>query len=340
MATDILNVNGKIMNGTNPLPCQSVVGLNAQALKLFLQKCLSDNFFDNISKGFTQPLDYVNYVRVYPYNVVDTLSSNMTIKVGNLSFVWDGTSGDKFGLCKNKIHVTKYFQNIFGSTTRFNQVYPYVQVDCYLPYVGFVQLDINEMRDSGDNVKVDLVIDVMSGYGIYSISRYNTETGGWFVFYTTQTNFGTEIALGGTNTASQAQKIFNNLTQATIGIGTTVIGAMTGNAFAVAGGVTTTANSVIGSVNNANETAIIRGSNGNYPTSFNNPHAIYFIVRKKKVSDYDSFKSYYGKPLNQKKTLSTLKGITFIPNPKLEIDNITKEEFELLNQKLVEGIIL
>ena len=336
--TNILTVNDNSINGMAPVATHSYVGLSSDGIKTFVQQCLSDNFWDNVSKGFTQPLDFVNYIRVFPYNVVDTLSTtSMDIKVGNLTYRID--SG-KYGPCKSKIHITKHFQNIFGSTTRFNQAYPYVQVDCYLPYVGFINLDINELRDSGDYIKVDLVIDVLSGYGIYSISRFNKDINEWFVFYTTQTNFGTEIPVGGTNTATQAQKIFNNITQSLIGMGTTAIGAATGNAFAISGGIATTAGGLVDSVNNANETVISRGTNGNYPTSFNNPHAIYFIVRKKKVNDYDSFKSFYGKPLNQKKALSELNGITFIPNPKITIDNITKEEVDLLNARMKDGIIL
>ena len=342
--SDKLYVNDNQLNGYLPYS-QNCYAMTNWALYQFLSKCTDSDTFTNMGTGFTQPLDFVNFIRVYPYNIIDytyTLST-VTLFIGNTGIGID-TSTAKYpttiGTCKRKIHITKDFVDLFGSMTRFNQAYPYVQVDCYLPYVGFITLDINELRASGNYVKVDLVIDALSGNGIYSFSRYDSEQNGWYVFYTTQTNFATDIAIGGTNGALQAQKIYNNTMQTSIGVATTLTSGAFGSRYGMSRGLSSVVEGVVNSVTNNQENVISRGSNGSFPTSFNNPHSIYFIVRTKKVSDYDSFKSYYGKPLNKKKALSELKGITYIPNPKIEIANITKEEFELLNQNMLDGIIL
>ncbi len=339
-----LYINDNQLNGFLPYS-QNCYAMTNWALYLFLSQCTSSDIFKNIGNGFTQPLEYINFIRVFPYNVIDytyTLST-ISLFVGNTAVNIDRTTATHptiIGTCKRKIHITKEFTDLFGSATRFNQCYPYVQVDCYLPYVGFVSLDINELRQGGNYIKVDLVIDVLTGSGVYSISRYDMTNKSWCVFYTTQTNFGTDISIGGTNSALQSQKIFNNHMQTAIGLTSTMVSGMTGSAYGMARGISQTIDSIVSSVYNNQQTVISRGTNGSFPTSFNNPHAIYFIVKTKKVNDYDSFKPYYGKPLNKKKTLSTLKGITFIPNPKIEIDNITKEEFDLLNQNMIDGVIL
>ena len=342
--SDKLYINDNQLNGYLPYS-QNCYAMTNWALYQFLSKCTDSDTFTNMGKGFTQPLDFVNFIRVYPYNIIDytyTLST-VYLFIGNTGIGID-TSTAKYptiiGTCKRKIHITKTFTNVFGSTSKFNQVYPYVQVDCYLPYVGFVTLDINELRTSNNTLKVDLVIDALSGYGVYSISKYDTTTQSWYVFYTTQTNFATDIAIGGTNGALQAQKIYNNTMQTTIGVATTLTSGAFGSRYGMSRGLSSVVEGIVGSVTNNQENVISRGSNGNFPTSFNNPHSIYFIVKTKKVSDYDSFKSVYGKPLNKSINLSTLEGMTFVPNPKLEIPNITSNEYEELISLMQNGIIL
>ncbi len=348
-STDVLNTNDYALNGYLP-PSQYTMAMTSSSLGYFLGQCTSQDFFKNLGNGFTQGLNFVNFVRVYPYNVMaDEYTSSVAIPIGNTSvtITLDRALKRRVGTTKNKIHIVKYFTNYYGSVTRFNQCSPYVSVDCYLPFVGFVTLDMRELRESGNMIKVDLVIDVVSGNGVYSICRYDMNVKGWVVFYTTQTNFATNVAIGGTNATEQDKALFNTITQLGITAGTTALTGMAlssglsmlGTGMAISG--IQTGVSTLTSIPNAMEERVItRGTNGNFPSSINNPHAIYFIIKTKKVSDYDSFKPYYGKPLNQKKTLSSLKGITFIPNPKLEINNITKEEFDLLNQKLVDGVIL
>ena len=342
--SDKLYINDNQLNGYLPYS-QNCYAMTNWALYQFLSKCTDSDTFTNMGKGFTQPLDFVNFIRVYPYNIIDytyTLST-VYLFIGNTGIGID-TSTAKYptiiGTCKRKIHITKTFTNVFGSTSKFNQVYPYVQVDCYLPYVGFVKLDINELRTSNNTIKVDLVIDALSGYGVYSISKYDITTQSWYVFYTTQTNFATDIAIGGTNGALQAQKVYNNTMQTTIGIATALTGGAFGSRYGMTRGLASTVEGIVGSVTNNQENVISRGSNGNFPTSFNNPHAIYFIVKTKKVSDYDSFKSVYGKPLNESVALNNLKGMTYIPNPKIEIPNITSNEYEELVTLMQNGIIL
>ncbi len=306
----------------------------------FLHNLMSSTTMEALGNGFTNKLDFIRFIRVYPFNVMNTAytGDTITIYVGNTS-VTIPTYQNTGGTPKDIIHITKEFN--FGYTmTRFTQCEPYESVQMYLPYVGYVDLDMEEIRASNGVLKVDLVIDIISGNGTYSLSRYNNDTKSYYNFYTTQTNFGLDLPIGATDTSRQAQATFNASINGLMGIGKTIVGGLTGNPFLTAGGVNNLFSSVTESVNARQQNLIKRGTLGQYPTSFNNPHAIYFIVKKRKVNDYDSFKSYYGKPLNQKKQLSTLKGITFIPNPKFEIDNITKEEFELLNQNMLDGIIL
>ena len=342
MANDTLVNNEYKLNGYN----ENSVSIYYSAMSYaflagnFLNNLMSSTTMKALGEGFTNKLDFVRFIRVYPFNVMGKAYSGSTITcyIGNTTVeipTYANTGGDP----KDIIHITKYFE--LGHTMiRFTQSEPYENIQVYLPYVGYIDLDTDEVRASKGSLKVDLVVDVRSGNGTYSLSRFDEINKLYYNFYTTQTNFGLDLPIGAADTSRQAQSMFNASLNGLAGIGKIAIGATSGNPFLLSGGVGNLISSVTQSVNARQQTLIQRGTLGQYPTTFNNPHAIYFIVKTRKINDYDSFKSYYGKPLNQTKSLSSLKGMTFIPNPKLEINNITKEEFDLLNEKLVDGIIL
>lgn len=316
------------------------LGLSIGAVNNVLTSIMSKDIMANLGDGFTNKAEFICSLKCFPYCVTDKVqgaTESLSINIGNTSTTL--SLYRSWGYVRAKIVVSKEF-NFGYSISRFTQNEPYESVQVFLPYVGYVDLDMNEIRASKGILKVTLVIDSRSGNGTYAISRFDNEGKKFYNFYTTQTNFGFDIPIGANNTARQDQAMFNASLQGIVGIGKTIVGAVGGNPFMTSTGVGSIVSSAIGMSNAQQQQLIQRGSLGQYPSTFNNPHAIYFIVKKRKINDYDSFKSYYGKPLNQKKTLSTLKGITFIPNPKLEIDNITKEEFDLLNAKLVDGIIL
>ena len=344
-----LYVNDYNINGYLP-PSQYPIAMSSSSLGYFLGKCTKSDFFKDIGNGFTQGLNFVNFIRVYPYNVMDTqyTETDVPIPIGNTSVTisQDTTLKRIVGTTKSKLHITKEF-TIIKDITKFYESYPYTQVDCYLPYVGFTSLDINELKASNGKIKVDLVIDIVSGSGIYSISRYDTSLNGYYVFYTCTTNFATDVSIGGANSTEINKKLFNSTAQLGIMIGTTALSfasfsaGMTGVGMYSAFKGLQQGGNLLGTLpETMQQTLISRGQNGNFPSSINNPHAIYFIIKTRKINDYDSFKSVYGKPLNQSVNLSTLEGITFIPNPKLEIPNITSNEYEELISLMQNGIIL
>ena len=344
-----LYVNDYNINGYLP-PSQYPIAMSSSSLGYFLGKCTKSDFFKDIGNGFTQGLNFVNFIRIYPYNVMDTqyTETDVPIPIGNTSVTisQDTTLKRIVGTTKSKLHITKEF-TIIKDITKFYESYPYTQVDCYLPYVGFTSLDINELKASNGKIKVDLVIDIVSGSGVYSISRYDTSLNGYYVFYTCTTNFATDVSIGGANSTEINKKLFNSTAQLGIMIGTTALSVasfsagMTGvGMFSAFNGLQQGGNLLGNLPETMQQTLISRGQNGNFPSSINNPHAIYFIIKTRKINDYDSFKSVYGKPLNKSVNLSTLEGITFIPNPKLEIPNITNEEYNTLSSLMQNGIIL
>ena len=339
---DILINNEYKLNGYNE-NSTSIFYLATSCLFLsydFLHNLMNQTTMSALGDGFTDKLQFIRFIRVYPFNVLEkSLTDAYTCYIGNTTVTLPFYGTNSAGTPKDIIHITKYF-DLGHTMTRFTQSEPYQNIQVFLPFIGYIDLDTEEIRASEGNLKVDLVIDVVSGNGTYSLSRYDNARNIFYNFYTTQTNFGIDVPIGATDTARQAQSAFNASLNGVAGVGKVIIGATAHNPFMISSGASDLISSVTQSVNAQQQNLIQRGTLGQYPTSFNNPHAIYFIVKTKKVNDYDSFKSYYGKPLNKKKALSELKGITFIPNPKIEIANITKEEFELLNQNMLDGIIL
>ncbi len=331
------NINDKLLSGYVYTPSQNYIAMSLMALNQFWVKANSTDLINSLTKGFTQPLDYVNFIRVYPFNIMgDTYEeTDVPVPIANKFVNVPNNRTDALlktshiGNALSKIHKTYTFT--FDNITKFEQLEPYTTIDCYLAYVGFVSLSPSEIYGT---ITVDLLIDVISGNGTYTISRGN------YVIYTTQTNFSVDIALGGTNNIEQFKAKFNNGVNTLMGIGTTALGLYMGNRFLTSHGIDETLSSITNIPNSNTSYAIKRGTLGNYSTNFFNPHSIYFIIKTKKVNDYDSFKSVYGKPLNQSVNLSTLEGITYIPNPKLEVPNITSQEYDTLVGLMQNGIIL
>ena len=320
-------------------PTRWDVALSSIALNQFWYKANNTDIITKLTKGFTQPLDYVNSIKVYPFNVYDEnrteTSSTYKIPIADVTIDVPINRTD-YPLSESKVsqaleYIYKTYTFYFDKITDFTQVEPYTTITCFLPYVGFVNLSSSEIYGT---IQVELYIDVFSGSGTYTISRDN------YVIYTTQTNFAVDIALGGTNNIQLAKEQYSNAVNTLLGIGMTAIGVSNGNPFLTASGAKTTVNGLANIPQSNTAQVIKRGTLGNYPTSFNNPHSIYFIIKKKKISNYDNFKSYYGKPLNQEVELNVLEGMTFIPNPKLEIPNITTEEYDNLVDLLQDGVIL
>ncbi len=331
------NINDKQLSGYAFTPSQNYLAMSQMALNQFWVKANDTNIIDSLTKGFTQPLDYVNFIRVYPFNVMGTTydETNVPVPIANKFVNVPNNRTDALlktshvGNTKSIIHKQVSFN--FGVKSNFSESEPYTTCECFLPYVGFITLASSELYGF---ILVDLVIDVISGNGTYTISR------GDYVIYTTQTSFCVDIALGGTNNINQFRSQFNNGLNALTGIGLTALGITTSNPFVAMGGVETITKAISNIPESQTTYNIKRGTLGGYPTSFNNPHSIYFILKKRRINDYDSFKSVYGKPLNKNYNLNYLKGMTYIPNPKIEIPGITSEEYDSLVGLLQNGVIL
>lgn len=332
------NINDKVLNGySNWTPTQSYLAMSTLALNQFWVKANSSSIIDSITKGFTQPLNYINFIRVYPFNIMGRTyeETNVPVQIANKFIDVPNNRTDAIlkeshvGNAITQIHKTYTFN--FGSRTTFTDYEPYTTCECFLPYVGFITLTPSELLGI---IQIDLIIDVISGNGTYCISR------GGHVIYTVQTNFSVDIAIGGTNNIEQFKAQFNNGLNTLMGIGMTALGLGTGNTYMAAQGLSSSINSITNIPNSNTGHMIKRGTLGNYSTNFNNPHSIYFIFKKKNINDYDGFIETYGKPLNRNVKLSMLQGMTYIPNPKMEIPNLTSDEYDKLRSVLKNGIII
>ncbi len=330
------------LNGSAYTPSVRHYAVTTRALELLMAEVLKDDFIKNLSSGFTQPLNFIQSIKVVPYNAMGIYSTTTGFILGNSVVTITNSGYANSGRCETKL-ITKKFSMLGNlSASTFTDFEPYTKAQLYLPYVGFTDIAIKDIAGQKP-ITITLIIEPASGNATYTLSRQEKDKKGnsqEVVLYTWNCSMAVDIAIGGTNTQLQQQAMFRTGTTAIAGATTLGLGLGGLGSKLVMSGVSSLGSAVESLPSTQTEQLISRGTMGQYNTSFNNPHSIYFIIEKKTINDYDSFKSYYGKPLNQKKTLSSLKGITFIPNPKLEINNITKEEFDLLNQKLVDGVIL
>lgn len=337
----VLNENG--LSGYNNYSyggaSLQALGFSIGALGNFITSVMSQSVMEQLGNGFTNKAEFICSIKCFPYCVTDNIipkQSSFYAYIGNSLQTIE--INRPFGIIKEKIYISKTF-DFATNISNFTQIEPYTTCEIYLPYVGYINLDMSELRASNGNLKVDLLIDTKSGNGIYSISRQDINKN-WYIFYTTQTNFSMEIPIGANNTARQNQYSFMASFNGVAGIGKTLVGGLSGNSYMTSRGMGDIVSGITDYINSKQQSLIQRGTLGNYPTSFNSPTSIYFILKKQKINDYDSFKSVYGKPLNQSVKLSSLKGMTFIPNPKIEIPNITSNEYDELIGLMQNGIII
>lgn len=336
MATNYLGVNDYNLSGFNLTTyhfCCNVGGLD-----WFKTQIQNTDIIKAIGTGFTDSMNFVSSIKIFPYNVM-SVKTDVTIPLGGTTITGTNSGDWTYGVPKSILHITKDFDN-FTTPTKFYENNPYISVQCYLPFVGFIDLDYNTLAHSNGKVRVDFVSNCSTGESTYTISVYRDGLSEYVVVYTIQCNVAIDIPIGGVNTSRQLQAKYNSAMQLATGLGQMYIGSYNQSNFMTNMGMSSIGQVISNLYQTRTEYLSKGGVLGQGVNAYNNPHSIYFIVKEKKINDYDSFKSYYGKPLNQTKALSSLKGMTFIPSPKLEINNITKEEFDLLNEKLVDGIIL
>lgn len=277
----------------------------------------SNSFVDNILKNFVSPFDNIISLQMIPFSPAGTSS---VIKIGNIS---TGVSGAKLASSFFEVDCGIKYINEYYKT--FADYAPYTQVHLYLPYIGIIDINPDDVMDGGINVVYH--IDVFSGSCVAFV-RCNSG-GAWHVLSQHAGNISSQFPITGANFASVYIGAIN------------AIGAVAGGAAGGAMGVMAGGISGMNSIMNAKPTyersggiTSVSGIMGiQYPyLIFSTPQ---YIVAK-------NFRDVKGHVSNLKCTVSSCSGFLQATADNSELSGIgcTAYELDLIRNLLAEGIYI
>ena len=294
----------------------------------------SKDFFDNIQKMWASPLEGLISLSVVPYS--PAAGTAVPIKLGNLtSEVTAATIGAYTQInCGSRL-----IPAMFGTAHDYN---PYTTVDLFLPFVGYVRLDTDDVI--GATISITYNIDNLTGAATAMVHSSGGRMGG--KCYSYQCNVASQVPLSGSNMQQLYRSI---LTIATTAVGGAIaIGASGGAAtplVAGAAGASTSATmtgvaatsigAVMGSKMHTDRGGGLSGSAGILDTL-----TPYIMVHRPAPSRAESYQYYNGYPSNTTVNLGSCSGFTIVDKIRLTGFTCTDGEKEEIEQLLKSGVIL
>lgn len=204
---------------------------------------------------------------------------------------------------------------LYGDATDYA---PYTSVSLYLPFIGVVDLNPNEVI--GGKVKVTYYVDVLTACCLANVTVKKGNCNA--VLYTYEGNCGVEMPL----TSADRSRQFG--TAAAI-----ALGAVTQNPMMIAGGAISAAGG--GARVQIERSGGFSGNAGSM--GIKKP---YIIVTRTNPYTADNYNSLYGYPSNKRVTLGSLSGFTRVKDVNVNTVSATDEEKEMLDSLLKEGIFI
>lgn len=330
---------------------------------------------------FADPMEYIKAVYFFPIdlysqiNKIGGIIGKQPIEIGTASIKTlkysDDTTSNSY-----KINALQYIDvceyEIERKHNNFMDFSPYTKINLFLPYVGFVDLDVNSVM--GRKIYIKYAIDLFSGKCTAYVLT-DDDNANRYVVQKFDGVIGVKYDIGNGN--------FNDVSRNLLKLGVSALGSAGG--FLITGG--NPVGAMVGSsasqlslpspstpmlegnvpvdfdglipkhsskyidISNATNTAVgvlsssglhyQRGSCTNDVTNMYDPNSCYLIIESPNVKYPNQYNSLIGKPLYQSKTLSELSGYTVVDEIHLEgFYNATKEEVSSIETILKSGVIL
>lgn len=253
----------------------------------------SGDFVNNVIRLFENPAELITNNVFFPFSLTEnqTLSDPEQIKIGNLNAPTD-TTGIPAGQIYNRRRITPYYEytSYYGNFLDYN---PYSKYFLYLPYIGFVDIDGNDVIKH--QIHIEYVFELETGdctAYFYSDTRLVSQFNG---------RLGTPIGLSNSN------QILKNL-----GYATAIIKTGAGVATAVASQGQYGTSDIVGGikdfVSNFSEQTInvgdkVGGLNGLY-----GPQDAYLVIFHAVPAEAENLKEVFGKSASYGGTVSEFSG--------------------------------
>ena len=272
---------------------------------------------DQLKKLLQDPMQAI--IGLHVMYATPTTGANRDIQVGYIN------SG-----VPSKI-VTEQYTEINCGTVRINEYFgdardysPYTQVYCYLPFIGIVELNADDVVNSTLGIKYK--IDVLTGCCLaqLTVKKYGLNA----VLYTYTGNCAVQMPITSGNYLSTVSSL----------LGAVVSGAAavaTGGALAPVA-IGAAANAMGGG---ARASVAMSGSLGSNAGAMG-IRKPYLIIKRVESADANGYNEFYGYPTNKRVNLSQLSGYVRVKEINLSGTNATEDEQNEIVALLKEGVIL
>ena len=309
----------------------SMYAMTRPQVNELLTELNSSTFIDNIQLLFETPIENLISLRCYPFDAKlrqpnPTEDSSIIVNVVTMQ-----TKGQYLGnitqplISLGSLLVSPVFNNFLDYS-------PFTKVEMYLPYIGFINLDTNEVI--GKTLSIQYAVDSMTGMGTAFVMADDV------MIYTGEGKIGVDVTLGGRNAAEVAKNNLMTGINTAGGVLSTAMAAGTGVAAGVAAGMSTLTNTTA-SVIQGNQGHVTKGSLGSSANGFYAPQNAYLIITRPTPAEPASYASQYGRPSGKTEHLQNLTGYTVVDSVHVEgITNGTQDETTEIERLLKSGVIL
>ena len=305
--------------------------LNGTQMQTFADAMNNPDIIQTLQRLVSNPIDAIISLQVgYIYN--DTASiANEVLQINGLT--WASLTNSPTGTRLNNNIIEGLDFGMIQVPLEYHtyQDYTTTTLQLYLPFVGFVHLDVNEFMGH----QLDLVgsIDTLTGSILYVVSSY--KDGQRRELYQFQGNCQQQVPLN--------QKDNTQLLTGMMQLGAT---ALTGGVMMGAGGAAlNTANAIAGNIENPNlnilKPNITHGGSVGGNVGLLGNMIPYAFVERKQIYDpkHEIIGEVQGLPANSSVVLGSLKGYTVVKDVVVKT-SATQDENNEIERLLKEGVIL
>lgn len=311
----------------------SVWNMTDAMVQSFAGALWSNTVWNAIKDFFTKPTDAVIAMfTLYGVDVGDGVSSQ-EIKLGG------------HGTGVNAIPVTTRFKTVDLGNAIVPEFYanvedyaPYSSAEIFLPFIGYVKVDVNEIMNSTVNIKY--VFDMWTGSLVARI--FVTRDGVKQELYNFNGSSAVQIPLTDRDYTNALSSLLSGAleTARNVAVAAGITAATGGSALVpvltgVAGGLSTMGNHAQGIKNRV----VRSGSLGSIYGAMANKTACIYIKRPV-AYNANNYQHYYGFPANWTCTLRECNGFTRVKDIHLDTVTCTDEERVEIEQLLKKGVML
>lgn len=304
------------------------------------------SFINSLSKLFSNPIEYITSIRQYPLNLksidnfIATDATKNHLQIGNTTLTNTNSVGYLISrgipildiIPNDEEHQTwDYSFKIERIHFNFLDYPPFIDVELYLPFIGFIELDLFKIIEK--YIKISYAINIDDGSCTCYIQMRTSPADDYICINQYTGQIAKDISIGGRDVGSLIRTLIDS-----------GINVITGG---IGGGVKGVALGAINSVRTNKLQGLIPNpqiKQGAEKSSFYDCFSPYLIITRQKsanpnMTDFGNLKGYMSNAsVNQ---LSSVKGYTEIDSIHLEnLTNATDNEINEIENLLKNGVIL